>query len=134
MKAVETGIYTRLAGYSALTTVLGGSYIYNRVAPQGQPRPYVVFFHAGGGPDNVYPGRLQSDTYMVKAVADSLSQAATLDGLIDAALHHAEDSLSITGYKTLWVVRENEVQAAERADNGDIIWHYGAYYHIRIDE
>jgi len=134
MKAVETALYSLLSGNSALTTALGGSFVYNRVVPQGQARPYVVFFHAGGGPDNVYPGRLQSDVYMVKAVADSLSQSATLDGLIDAALHHKESGLTVTGYTTLWCVRETEVQMAERADNGDVIWHYGAYYRIRIDK
>jgi len=133
VKAVETGLYSLLTGTAALTTALGGSYIYTRVAPQGQARPYVIFFHAGGGPENVYPGRLQADTYMVKAVADSLSQAATLDGLIDAALHHAEGSLTVTGYETLWLVRENEVQMVETADSGDLIWHYVAYYRVRID-
>lgn len=133
MKAVETALYTRLSGYAALTTALGGTRIYNRYVQPGTTRPYVVFAHTGGGPENTYPGGLQSDSYLVKAVADSLSAAATLDEHIKAALHAQEANVTVTGYTTLWVRRTEEVQMAEESANGDLIWHYGAYYRVRID-
>jgi len=134
VKAVETAIYNRLSTYTALTTALGGKYIYNHRADKGQARPYVIYFHAGGGPENTHPGGLESDSYLVKGVADSLSAAAELDEHIKAALHHQEASLTVTGYTTLWVARENEVQVVEEPKNGDPIFHYGAYYRIRIDK
>mgnify|MGYP001427463526 CR=1 FL=1 len=133
MKAVETALYSRLSGYAVLTAALGGARIYNRYAPPGTARPYVVFFHAGGGPENTYPGGLESDTYMVKAVADSVSAAATIDEHIKAALHAQESNIAVTGYTTLWVRRTDEAQTVEVAANGDLIWHYGAYYRVRID-
>ena len=42
--AVEAAIYSRLSGYSALTTLLATSTsIWPKVAPQGAAQPYVVF-------------------------------------------------------------------------------------------
>jgi hypothetical protein len=41
LNALQAGIYTRLVGYSALTTALGGSKVYDHV-PQNTSAPYVL--------------------------------------------------------------------------------------------
>lgn len=134
MKLVETALYSLLTGDAALTALLSSATaVYNRRAPQSATLPYVVFFHSGGGPENIYPGSLESVSYMIKAVAETVSEAATIDDAIKAAVHAQESSLSVTGYSTLWLRRTNEVQMVEDGDEGDEIWHYGAYYKLRID-
>jgi hypothetical protein len=134
MKTVETALYSLLTGNAALTSLLSSATaIYNRRVPQSATLPYVVFFHSGGGPENRYPGDLESVSYMIKGVAATVSAAATIDDAIKAAVHGAEGSLSVTGCSTLWLRRTNEVQMVEDGDEGEEIWHYGAYYRLRID-
>jgi len=134
VKAVETALYGWLSTDSSLTAALGGTAVFNTVVPPGTARPYVVFFNAGGGYANIWhDSPHQNLVYMVKAVADALSAAATIDELLEDRLHHAEGSLSVTGYTTLWLARENESQLVEAAANGDRIYHCGAYYRLRIE-
>lgn len=134
MQALETALYSLLSTNTALTTALGGTAVYNSVVPPGTARPYIVFFHAGGGRENVFKDSLmENHVYMVKAVADALSTAAALDGTLDTLLHRNEGSLSVTDHTTLWIARENEAHVVEAAANGDRIFHVGAYYRFRLD-
>ena len=131
MNVLETGLYNKLVGDAALVAELGGSYVYNQHAPQAQARPYVIFFHAGGGHENLTPSDLQNHVYMVKAVADTREQAGDVDALIITALHNG--ALTVNGYTNFWMAREEEVQFAETARDGTMIYHRGGYYRIRID-
>lgn len=132
MNALETGLYGELSGTSAITTALGGAYIYNQVAPQGQDRPYIIFAFSGGGEENINPSDLINSSYLVKAVADSPSQAGTIDALIKTALHN--QTLTVGGYTNIQTQRENHFQLMEVLDNGKTIHHRGAYYRIRLDD
>ena len=131
MNAIETGLYSALSGDTALTGELGSTAIYNRHAPQGTDRPYVIFFHAGGGHENINPSDMQNHLYLAKAVTDTPLAAGTIDGLMTTALH--KQILTVDGYTNFWTAREQEVQITETAANGTIIDHTGAYYRIRID-
>lgn len=134
MQALETALYGLLSTNAALTTALGGTAIYNSVVPPDVARPYIVFFNAGGGRENVFKdSQMENQVYMVKAVADALSTAAALDGTLDTLLHHNEGSLSVTDHTTLWIARENEAHIVEAAANGDRIFHVGAYYRFWLD-
>lgn len=134
MQALETALYGLLSGNSGLTTTLGATAIYNGAVPPGTARPYVVFFHAGGGRENTFMDSvLENQVYLVKGVADAVSVAAAIDAKLDTALHRCEGSLSVTGRTTLWIGRENEVHMVEAAANGDRIFHVGAYYRFRLD-
>lgn len=134
MRELEIGLYSLLAGDTAVTTAVGGTHVYNTLAPQEGARPYVVFFNSGGGPENVYPGGLESLVYMVKAVADNLTTAATIDQKLRAALHGQEATLSISGYTPLRITRTNEVQMPERLQDGSVVYHVGAFYRFRFDD
>jgi hypothetical protein len=134
MIELEEGLYSLLTSDTAVIDAIGGTRIYNTLAPQGTARPYVVFYNNGGGPENIYPGKLASITYLVKAVADDIATAGAIDRAAYDALHHGEGTLSVTGYTPLRVLRTNEVQMPERLQDGRIVFHYGAYYRFRLDD
>lgn len=132
MNEIEAGLYTALSGDTALLSELGGdTAIYNRHAPQGVSRPYVVFFHAGGGKENITPSDLRNHVYMVKAVADESKKAGTINGLVLDALHDA--TLTVSGFTNFYTAAEDEVQMTEVTREGDVIYHDGHYYRIRVD-
>ena len=131
MNALETGLFTLLTGDSDLTTELGGEYIYNQTAPQGQARPYLVFSKAGGGDRNWSPSRWKNYVYLVKAVADGLKKAGTVMEKIDAALHN--QVITVTGYTNMVTFMEQEVDYVETLDNGKAVFHEGAMFRIRLD-
>ena len=134
MIELETGLYDLITGDTAVTAAVGATRVYNTLAPQGATRPYIVFFNSGGGPENVYPGKLESLVYVVKAVADDISTAATIDQKLRAALHHQEGTLSVSGYTPLRILRTNSVQMPERLQDGRVVYHTGAYYRFRFDD
>jgi hypothetical protein len=132
VNALETGIYTALTGDSDLTTKLGGNYIYNQHAPQGQARPYVVFSHSGGGHENITPSELVNVVYLIQAISDGLKNAGEIDDLIKAVLHLG--TLTVSGYTNFITLRENEMRMVETTREGKMIYHAGAYYRIRLDD
>jgi len=131
---LETGLYSLITGDTAVTAAVGATRVYNTLAPQEADRPYVIFFNSGGGPENIYPGDLESLVYVVKAVADDRFTAATIDQKLRAALHHKEGTLSVSGYTPLRILRTNSVQMPERMQDGRVVYHTGAYYRFRIDD
>ena len=130
MNALETGLYTLLTGNSALTTALGGSYIYNQTAPQGQARPYLVYSKTGGGDRNWSPRRYKNYVYLVKVIADGLKQAGTIMALVDAVLHGG--TITVTGYTNYRSERETDVAYTETLQDGNQCYHNGAYFRIRL--
>lgn len=134
MLEVEQALYSLISGDTAVIDAVGATRIYNTLAPQETVRPYVVFYNNGGGPENIYPGKLTSVTYLVKAVADDLDTAGTIDQKLHDALHHGEGSLSVSGYTSLRILRESEIRMPERLQDGRLVFHAGAYYRIRLDD
>ena len=132
MRAIRSALFSQLTSDTALVSELSGeTAVYYGLAPQGTARPYVIFFNAGGGPENTYPGGLTSEVYVVKGVADTLSKALAVDERCKTALH--AQTLSVTGYTNIWTRREDEVSLTEVSDEGAIIRHEGGYYRIRVD-
>jgi len=123
-----------LSGDTAITDAVGATRVYNTLAPQEGARPYVIFFNSGGGPENVYPGKLESLVYVVKAIADDMNTAATIDQKVRAALHQQEASLTVDGHTPLRILRTNSVQMPERLQDGRVVYHYGAFYRFRFDD
>lgn len=132
MNALEAGLYKALSEDSALVTELGGTFVYNQIAPQQQARPYIVFMHTGGGHENINPSDLQNHVYLVKAVTNEQSQAGDVDNLVLDVLH--KETLTVTGYTNFQTQREEEVRMVEVLSNGKLVFHAGAYYRVRIDD
>lgn len=131
ISALDTGLYTKL-NVSAITTLLGGSKIYAMIAPIGTALPYVIWQWQGGGDENLTPSRMRNIVYTVKAVADTKAAAAAIDAQIDAALHSQE--LAVPGWTNFWLAREGDIQYAEVEDDGNVVYHIGGMYRIRLGQ
>lgn len=133
MNKIEAGLFSALSSDTAIIGELGGdTAIYNPHAPQTTNRPYIVFSHAGGGHDNQNPSDIQSHVYMVKAVADESKKAGTIHELILSVLH--KQTLTVAGYTNFYTVSEDEIQLTEVTRQGDVVYHRGSHFRIRIDD
>lgn len=133
MNAFDVAIYNALAGNSALTTALGGTAIFQWMAPQNTDPPYVVYNKQAGTPQHTFGGvAYENDLYTVRAVTagPSASQAGTIARLIDAAL--ADKALTITGYAHLFLRRVSDVDYPEVVA-GQRHQHQGAMYRVLAD-
>jgi hypothetical protein len=125
--ALQAALYTRLTGYSALTTALGGSKVYDHV-PQGQSAPYVVI-----GDDTLSEGDTKSKdgwecTVTIHvwdfAKAGRKSVKALLSHIHDA-LHQQEASITVTGFSLVQIRREFQQTFQESGIEGE----NDHYYH-----
>jgi len=130
--AMGTAIYSKLAAGTALTTALGGTAIYAEQAPDKSTLPYVIFNHMAGGPENITPRDMRSHLWFVRAYASTRAAVNLYDGYISDLLH--KGSLSVTGWTTFWLVREEDFSLVENPPNGDKIHMAGATYRIRLSE
>lgn len=130
--AMGSAIYSLLAAGTALTNKLGGTAIYNTLAPQGVATPYVVFFLSGGTDDEDSPRRARTLLYTVKAVSTvGPLQAGEIEAEVDTLLHRG--TLTITGWGNYWMARASDFAYSEMA-GGTAHWHTGGQYRIRIAE
>lgn len=130
--ALETGLYNKLKASSALITELGGTVIYNKLAPQSPAAKYVIFQWQGGGEENDTPTRSRSVLYGVYGVANQQSEAAAIDSLIEDALH--EQTLTITGWANYQCVRETDINVVDPNSGMVAKYRVGAIYRISFNE
>ena len=131
MNSTDAAIYSKLSSDTALTSLLGGTMIYNYVLPRDAPLPAVVFWHISGVDENETPRRSERLIYGVKGVANTFYQAGQLADRIDALLN--QSTLAVTGWGTaFWMARESEIAFVERDPAGRDIGHKGGEYAIRI--
>jgi hypothetical protein len=132
--AFETAVYNKLAGASGLVTVLGGTAIYSRLAPQNADPPYVVFqVQSPSVPRWTMGGTAYENLlYTVRAVTEgpTLAQAGSIDHQINLALN--DQSLTISGYTHMVCRRESGVDYTEIVD-GKRLNHLGGIYRIQAD-
>ena len=134
MNAIEAGIYAKLAADSTLIGYLGGTAIYNGMAPQSAAAPYVIF-SATSEVDNytLAASATQDFLYTVKAVtkspggSPSRKLASQIDERVKATLNDA--SLTVSG-KTLLSIRRATGFKYDEAVDGVIYHHVGADYRI----
>lgn len=134
-------IYTRLAGTSAVTAIVGSgsaARIYADVAPPGAAWPFVIFQHQGSvDVTGQNPGTrvLVSSLWTIKAVGrgESYAALATLADAIDTAMQGAAGTADdATIYSC---VREQPIQFAELDDSttpGEQWRHLGALWRVLV--
>lgn len=130
--ALETALYNALVAGTALITELGGTFIYNKQAPQPPNDDYVVFSQQAGGDVNDTPIRERNILYTVMGIALTQEKAGAIDTDIDTILHLAE--LTISGWSNLWLARETDVNISQ-IDSGDVThYHVGGIYRVVMDK
>ena len=132
LRQLESEIYSRLAGDSQLTSLLGGQKVYNTVAPRRASLPVVVFSLASGVEEPETPLRQVRLVYLVKAVADDAEDALTIARRLDELMHQA--TFQAGGMGTFWCQRDTVVKFMEEGTGGRSLWHAGAQYVIRLSE
>lgn len=130
--ALQAGVYARLAGYSALTTALGGAKVYDHV-PQGTAAPYVVI-----GEDTLADSDTKSNSRWDCTLtvhcwdyekAGRKSVKALLSHVHDA-LHRQQANVTVTGFTLVEIHREFQqtFQEAAAEGAGDHYYHGVARY------
>ena len=130
MNSVAAGLYNALAAGTALISTLGGTAIYNGIAPRDAALPYVVFSLASGLEENLTPTESQRLVYLVKGVATTLLQAGTIADQINTLLHN--QTLTVSGATNFWTGRESIIAYTEVEPTGATVGHAGGEYLIRI--
>lgn len=130
MNSVAAGLYNALKAGTALIGTLGGTAIYNGIAPRDAALPYVVFSLASGLEENLTPTESQRLVYLVKGVATTLLQAGTIADQVYALLHN--QTLTVSGATNFWTGRESIIAYTEVEPTGATVGHAGGEYLIRI--
>jgi hypothetical protein len=129
--ALNSAIYSKLTGGTALVTALGGTAIYYQQAPDEATKPFVVWSYQGGGDENDTANRTKNLVVLVRSFASTSQVAGQIDKLVDNLLHL--QSLSVTGWTNFWLARESEVSLIENLPNVEKSFMEGALYRVRLD-
>lgn len=133
MNFLNTALYSRLNGATALTSLLAGTAsIFALQAPEGATLPYIVFNIQGGGDENETQNRTKNLVVFVRAYAGSNSQAGSIDAQIDTALHLVPFS-GVSGWTSMWLARETDLETVENPPTGSQVFMNGALYRARFD-
>jgi hypothetical protein len=129
---VETALYSKLTGTSAITTLLSSNTaVFNQQATQAAALPFVVFQQMSETDMNESPHRSKALLYLVKGIASTgFKQAGDIDNAIDTALHRT--TLTVSGWTNYLVRRESSVRYVEPLPGGGNVYHAGGIYRLRI--
>jgi hypothetical protein len=130
---LDTALFNVLNVASLVNLATGG--VYNMLAPQGTPPPYVVYQAQSKDDDYwAFTERGGDAIYMVKAVsrsALSVKEATDIDTQIDTLLQDA--TLTITGFGQIYCRRQSDFYLTEDL-NGDVYQHIGGLYRVIADQ
>ena len=133
MKFLNTALYSRLSGATAITSLLAtGTPIYALQAPEGATLPYIVYSVQGGGDRNDTANRLKDLVVFVRAYATTNARAGSIDAQIDTALHLVPFS-SVTGWTNIWLARERDLETVENPPTGSQVFMNGGLYRTLFD-
>ena len=129
---LDEAVFAKLNVETVTNEATGG--VFNMIAPQDTPPPYVVFQAMSKVDDYfAFTGRGGSALYMVKVIDRSAwpKAAADIDTQIDTAMQDV--TLSITRHSQLYCRRESDLYLVEDV-NGVMYQHVGGMYRIIADE
>jgi hypothetical protein len=131
---LDTALYNRLTGGTALTALLAGTAsVYNQIAPEGAALPYALYQLAAGGDENETPMRSKQLVYNIKGVsATGAKSAGQIDNAIDDLLHRV--TLTVTGWTDILTKREGDFAYTETTPEGRHFWHSGGRYRLWLYE
>lgn len=121
LNALQTGIYNRLAGYSALTALLHTTTSIFDHVPQGEDAPYVVI-----GDDTAVDSDTKTNNGWEFTItvhcwdfeAAGRRSVKTLMGHIYDALHKSESNITVSGFSLIYLLCEFQQTFQEQAVEG----------------
>ncbi len=129
---LNTAIDTRLSGGTALISAIGGTAIYNGIAPDESALPYVVWSYQASNRDNWTPSDSSQSLIFIRAYASTALKAGQID---DCVADLMKTNLTVTGgWNNFWLAREEEFLLPEKDETGVTTWMCGAYYRVRLDK
>jgi len=132
LNPLNTAIYSRLSGGTALTATLGGTFIYYQIAPDNRARPYVVFSYQAGNSENLTPSKMYNEMVYIRAYSNNQAQAGTIDAQINALID--DYVFTPSGYDNFWTARETEVALIEVLPDNTKVYNAGAMYRVRLSK
>lgn len=127
--AIRTGTYTKLipSGSNTFKTAIG-SQLYFHVAKQGESLPYVVY--------DLLPITAERDTVQkfyecvlqFNISSLTLGNCEDIAGYLNDLLEDSESSLTITGYKTIRIEREPQINLGQT----DLVWTIVVQYRLQL--
>ena len=131
MNEVEAALFSTLSAATALTSLLGGTAIFNGLAPQGQGYPFVTFAQMAHTDDNETMHRAKQLLYLVQGWSQrDMTEAGSIDAACDAALHGKH--VTVTGWTNFWTARESSVRLSEVGRDSREAFRSGGVYRVRI--
>ncbi len=105
LNALQAGIYARLTGYSALTSVLGAGKVFDHV-PQDTSAPYVriedvTLNDSDTKTSNGWEAIITISCWDFEKAGKKSAQ--TIMGHIYDALHKSESSITVTGFSLVYI-------------------------------
>lgn len=133
MKFLNTAIYNRLNGATAVTSLLAGTTsVYALQAPEGATLPYIVWNVQGGGDTNDTSNRLKNLVIFIRAYASTNARAGSIDAAIDTVLHFVPFT-GVTGWTNIWLARETDLETVENPPTGSQVFMNGGLYRAYFD-
>lgn len=129
---MDTAVFSKLSGSSALVTALGGTVIYKNQAPDNQPLPYVVWNWQSAVDENQTPSRMWNTILNVRCFAASATQAGSVDAIIDELF--TGTAFSVSGFTNFWTAREMEFDNTITEPDKSRTEVVGGLYRIRIGQ
>lgn len=101
---LDSSVYTQLVNDGAITALVS-TRIYSSQAPNEAAKPYIIFYLAAGGPENITPTASFNVIYRVESVAEDPDDAQTI---LEAVFNSLDGTaLTITGYTNFWTACES---------------------------
>lgn len=116
-----------MTGYSSLTTVLGGQYIYDHV-PQNTPSPYVRIGEFLFTADDTKTANGWNCTFSVHSwtfEAAGTKAVQTIMGHVYDALHKQESNVTVTGFSLIELHCEFTEAFPEQAEGASDKYYHG---------
>lgn len=130
---VGPALYSWLAGATGVTGLLSSATaLYNGVAPSGTALPYIVMDAVSPRELNLTSRRGLDVLWQVKAIAKTYAAALAIAYQVDTRL--IQSAMTVTGWSQIWISRETGIDYPEVDDDGQVYYHVGATYRIRLSE
>ncbi len=137
MNEIKARLFEKLTGAPALTALLAGTAaVYDSVAPEGSPFPYLVFNQQAAPSENLDANDRGSWHYQIQAIGTAgLQEAWKIAGQVDAIMQPtyaggAGTIIAIQGFNTLDQRRTEWIEYVETDSAGKRYYHAGAIYRL----